>query len=168
MDMGQALETALEFEKEGFQIYTEAADNTEHSVIEKTFRYLADQEVNHIEEIKQFIEKNDPDVELKGDQLPEVKKKFGEIISEHWEKTELSDSDIEAHKAGMDFEKKAYEFYKKELEETDDEMAKKFFKFLMEQEQAHYELIEKTYDYIKNPEAWYAEEEGWIEEGGGM
>ena len=168
MELGKALDTALEFEKKGFKIYIDAAKNTENDIVRKTFEYLAGEENNHIEDIKEYIEKTSPDFELRGDKLPEVKKRFNKIIGGLEKTTELSDDDIEAHEAGMRFEKEAYVFYKDQLEKTDDEDAKKFFKFLMEQEEAHYELIEKTYDYIKNPEGWYAEEEGWIEEGGGM
>ena len=45
-------------------------------------------------------------------------------------------------------------------------MLKKFFAFLMEQENAHYEFVQKTYDFIKDPTAFYSEEEGWMAEGG--
>jgi rubrerythrin len=168
MEIEEALKTALDFEKKGYGIYTEAAAKTENQVVKRTFEYLAKEEINHIREVEEFIDRHSPDVQLKGDMLPEVKKKFREIIGGLEEKTELSDSDIEAHEAGLEFEKNAYRFYKEQLEKAHDEKAKKFFKFLMEQEEAHYELIEKAYDYIKNPEGWYAEEEGWIEEGGGM
>jgi len=157
---------ALKFEKEGFEIYTNAASKTKNPIIEKTFDYLAGQELTHIDEIKEFIEKNDPHVKLRGDQLPEVKGKFEEITKDLKKGAEFSGDDIAAHEAGLVFEKKAYEFYKERLAEADDEVAKKFFKFLMLQEFAHYQMIEKTYDYIKDPEGWYAQEEGWIEEGG--
>jgi rubrerythrin len=168
MELGNALDTALELEEKGYKIYTDASEKTQNDIVRQTFEYLADQETNHIEEIKEFIEKNDPDVELKGDRLPEVKKRFNKIIGSLEKSAELSDDDIEAHEAGLRFEKEAYNFYKDQLEKAEDGKAKKFFRFLMEQEEAHYELIDKAYDYMKNPEAWYAEEEGWIEEGGGM
>jgi rubrerythrin len=168
MEMEEALGKALEFEKKGQKLYTEAAENTDNPVVEKTFNYLAEQEMHHINEIEGFIDHHKPDVELKGDQMSGVQEFFKTTTSQFKEKLELSDDDIEAHEAALDLEKTAYEFYKEQKDKAEDEDTKGFFEFLIAQEKAHYALIEKTYDYIKNPEAWYAEEEGWIEEGGGM
>jgi hypothetical protein len=35
----------------------------------------------------------------------------------------------------------------------------------MQQENAHYLLVQNAYNYIKNPEHFFAEEEKWIVEG---
>lgn len=166
MELKEALQTALEFEKKGYGIYVEASEKTENPIVRKTFRYLADQEASHIERIKRYIEEESPDVRLFGDKLPEVQRFFTMTVSEFKEKTELSDDDLKAHETALALEKSSYEFYKKQFEGTEDEKAKPFFEFLMEQESAHYALIEKAYDYIKNPTGFYAEEEGWIAEGG--
>ena len=104
-------------------------------------------------------------IELKGDKLEDTKKFFSMTTEEFKVKTELSDDDIEAHKTALELEKKSYEFYEKQYEQTDDPELKKFFKFLMEQENAHYQLIQNAYHYIQNPEHFFAEEEKWIVEG---
>ncbi len=168
MDLEEALGKALEFEERGHKLYRGAAEKSENPIVQKTFSYLAEQEKHHINEINGFIEFNTPDVELKGDRPEDVKDFFKTTVSEFKEKLELSEDDIKAHEAGLELEKSAYEFYKKQAESAEDEKTEEFFDFLMTQERAHYDLIEKVYDYIKNPEGWYAGEEGWIEEGGGM
>ena len=164
MDLKKALQTALDFEQKGCDIYKETAEKTSNPIVKKTFSYLAEQEVNHIEEIKEYIEQNK--IELKGDKLEDTKKFFSMTMKDFKEKTELSDDDLKAHETALELEQKSYDFYKEQHDKTKDEEAKKFFKFLMEQENAHYELIQKAYDYIKDPVGFYSEEEAWTVDGG--
>lgn len=168
MDLKQALQTALDFEQKGHTIYGETANNTKNPIVAKTFKYLADQELIHIEEIKEYIEKlnNGKEVELKGDNLQQTKEFFTTTVKEFKEKTELSDDDIKAHETALELEQNAYDFYKEQLNNTQDEELKKLFKWLMDQENAHYELIQKAYDFIKDPAAFYSEEEAWMVDGG--
>ncbi|MBW2984025.1 ferritin family protein [Candidatus Woesearchaeota archaeon] len=163
MDLKEAFQTALDFEEKGHKIYEETSKKTENPIVARTFRYLAEQELNHIEEIKGYTEKEK--IELKGDKLEDTKKFFSTTTEEFKVKTELSDDDIEAHKTALELEKKSYEFYEKQFHQTDDEELKKFFKWLMEQENAHYHLIQNAYEYIQNPEHFFAEEEKWVVEG---
>ena len=46
MELKEALESALEFEKRGQKLYSEAAEKTENPIVEKTFKYLAEQEAS--------------------------------------------------------------------------------------------------------------------------
>ena len=48
--------------------------STEETFVEKIFSYLSLQEVNHIDEIREFIEKMKPDIELKGDHIQDTKR----------------------------------------------------------------------------------------------
>jgi rubrerythrin len=168
MELKEALQTALDFEQKGHSIYEETSNKTQNPIVAKTFRYLADQELIHIEEIKEYIEKlnNGHDVELKGDTLDDTKRFFTTTVNEFKEKTELSDDDIKAHEVGLELEQSSYDFYKEQYDAVDDEELKKFFKWLMEQENAHYEFIQKAYEYIKDPVGFYTEEEAWMADGG--
>ncbi len=164
MDIKIALQTALDFEKKGHKIYKEASEKTKNPFVAKTFNYLAEQELIHIKEIKQYIEKEK--IELKGDKLEDTKKFFLMTTKKFKEKTKISDDDIKAHETALELEQNAYNFYKQQYNKTDKENLKKFFKFLMEQENVHYELIQKAYDYIKDPVGFYTEQENWIMDGG--
>ncbi len=163
VELKEALQTALDFEKKGEQIYEQTAAKTQNPIVKRTFSYLAEQELNHIKEIKEYIEKEK--IELKGDKLEETKKFFSVTVAEFKEKTELSDSDLKAHEAALELEQSSYDFYKEQSDETDGKELKKFFQFLMEQENAHYILVQKAYEYIKDPADFYAEDEQWIVEG---
>lgn len=168
MDLKKSFQTALTFEQKGHKIYEEISNNTENPIVAKTFRYLADQELIHIEEIKEYIKKldNGHRVKLKGDTLEDTKHFFTTTVKEFKEKTELSDDDIKAHETALELEQKSYTFYKEQHDATNDTEAKKFFKWLMKQENSHYELVQKSYDYLKNPAAFYTEQEKWMADGG--
>ena len=165
MNLKKALQTALDFEKRGREVYQKAASNTKNPLVKKIFSYLSDQELNHIYEIKEFIEWEHPDIDLKGDTMEGVQDFFKKEMKNFKKKTTLSDDDIKAYEAGLELEKTAYNYYKENSAMVDDSDVIKFFKFLMEQENAHYELISKAYEYAKNPVGFYTEEEGWVVEG---
>jgi len=168
MDIKQALETALEFEKKGHSIYEETSNTTKNPIVAKTFRYLANQELFHIEEIKEYIEQldNGNKIELRGDNLQQTKQFFTTTTKEFKEKTELSENDLKAHETALELEQSAYDFYNQQHALADKEKLKRFFQWLMDQENAHYELVKKAYDYIKDPVAFYSEEEAWSVDGG--
>ncbi len=168
MELKEALQTALDFEKTGHTIYEESANKTKNPIVEKTFRYLSNQELIHIEEILMYIENlgNGLNVELKGDKLEETQHFFNINVKAFKEKTELSDDDIKAHERGLELEGRAYDFYKEQHSKVLKPEIKKLFEWLMMQENAHYELIRKAYDYIKDPIGFYTEEEKWMADGG--
>jgi len=166
LELKEAFEKALKFEQNGYNIYSETAKKTQNPIVKKTFKYLADQELFHIDEIKGYIAAIDADIEFKGDDLEKTKEFFKTTTEEFKEKTELSDDDIKAHEAGLHLEKSAYNFYKEQHDLIDNEEIKKFFKWLMEQESAHYNLIDKSYQFIKDPVGFYSEEERWSVDGG--
>jgi len=164
MDIKKALQKALDFEKKGYDIYFSISEKTQNEIVKRTFVYLAEQETNHIAEIKEFISEN-YDLDLKGDHFNDTKEFFKMTVKDFQRKTELSDDDIKAHETALEMEKSAYSFYEEQYNETDKKELKKFFNFLMEQENAHYELIQKTLSFIKDPENYYAELEQWSFEG---
>ena len=163
MELKEALKTALDFEVKGKKIYEAAAAKTKNPIVAKTFSYLAEQELHHVNEIKEYTEKEK--IELKGDRLEDTKKFFSMTVKEFKEKTGLSEDDIEAHETALELEQNAYDFYKEQHDKAGSEELKKFFRFLMEQENAHYVLVQKALDYIKDPAGFYTEEEGWLLEG---
>ena len=89
--------------------------------------------------------------------------KFAKYLDENIAK----DSDLEkAYKAAMGLEKSSYSFYKDLFNRSTDPQAKKFFEFLMGEENNHYELLSETLEYLNDPKDWYREKERWVVEGG--
>jgi rubrerythrin len=165
MELKKALQTALQFEKKGHELYVDAAKRSKHMLVKKTFLYLAGQEIIHVRDIQHYIEKTHPDIKLAGDKPDDIKMFFSVTIREFKKRTDLSQDDIKAYETALEFERNAYLFYKKNFASTEDKDSQRFFKFLMEQENFHYLLLKKTYDYVKDPAEFHKQHENWIFEG---
>lgn len=163
MELNEALHAALDFEKKGEAVYSSAARKTKNPIVKRTFSYLAEQELNHINEIREYIKRSS--ITLKGDKPKDTKRFFDMEIQTFREKTQLSDDDIKAHETALGLEQSSYAFYKEQHGKTTDKELKRFFMFLMEQENAHYALIQNAYGYIRDPEGFYTTEEKWVFEG---
>ena len=73
--------------------------------------------------------------------------------------------ELAAYKVAMKMENDGYDFYKKTLESIKDPNVKELYKFLLFEEEKHFELVSNTYEYLKNPASWFAGEERPIVEG---
>lgn len=162
--LSDALKQALEFEEKGKRIYEDSAGSTHNEIVKKTFSYLAEQEEFHIKEIRRYIDANR--IELSGDQQHETRQFFMATIEEFKHKTSLSKDDIKAHETALELEKQSYTFYHQQYLEAKEPELKQFFDFLMKQEKAHYELVDKTLQYIRDPVAFFQKSEDTIFEGG--
>jgi rubrerythrin len=163
--MRRAMEKALEFEKKGYQLYVDVADTSFNPIVKRTFRFLSQQEENHIKEIKRYIEKESPEMKLSGEGLAGMKQFFNMSVEEYKDGVEFSESDISAYEKALSLEQSSYDYYKIEFQGAKDNHEKKFFEFLMEQESAHFLLLDNILRFLKDPEGFYREAENWIFEG---
>jgi rubrerythrin len=168
-DMQKALETAIKMEKTGYDLYMKAAQKTSNKLGRSTLEAIAVKELDHIKAIEEFSEKNigkaieSINPKDKKDYVRVVMDKFAKYLDENITK----DSDLEkAYKAAMGLEKSSYNIYKDLFSKSGDPRSKKFFEFLMGEENSHYELLSETLEYLNNPKDWYREKERWVVEGG--
>jgi len=168
-DLQRALETAIKMEKTGYDLYMKAAGKTLNKLGRATLEAIAVKELDHIKAIEEFSEKNikkaieSINPKDKKDYVRVVMDKFAKYLDENITK----DSDLEkAYKAAMGLEKSSYSFYKDLLNRSTDPRSKKFFEFLMGEENNHYELLSETLEYLNAPKDWYMEKERWVVEGG--
>jgi len=168
-DLQRALETAIKMEKTGYDLYMKAAQKTSNKLGRSTLEAIAVKELDHIKAIEEFSEKNigkaieSINPKDKKDYVRVVMEKFAKYLDENITK----DSDLEkAYKAAMGLEKSSYTFYKDLLNRSTDPLSKKFFEFLMGEENTHYELLSETLEYLNAPKDWYREKERWVIEGG--
>ncbi len=164
MDVKEAMKMAIDNEVKGREMYKKFAGRAENEVTKRTFQFLASEETRHIDSINSF----DPSSAV----VPMDPKGFGEIKTifeesiEHFDKqAKPKTDDLEAHKIGMELERKSFELYEKLRDEAEDENIRKFFQFLIKEEKAHFELIQKSFNFISDPEGFYAEQEGRVMEG---
>ncbi len=162
--LNEALKQALDFEKKGRSLYEEASASTTNEIVKRTFSYLAGQEEFHIQEIRKYMDMNR--IELAGDQQHETRQFFMGTIEQFRHKTSVSKDDIKAHETALELEKESYDFYSQQYHASKEPELKQFFEFLMKQEKAHYELVDKTLQFIRDPVAFYQRSEDSIFEGG--
>lgn len=165
MELKEAMKEALEFEKKGKEIYEDVAKSTFNPMVKKTFEYLAREEENHIAEIMKYIESQELDREFKGACMKDVEKFFNMTINEYKGGIEFSEDDKNAYENAMDLEESSYDYYKDQRENAEDERLREFFTFVMEQENAHYLMLEKTLRFIEDPANFFVENEEWNFEG---
>jgi rubrerythrin len=162
--LSDALKTALDFEKKGRAIYEKAAASTNNEMVARTFSYLAGQEEFHVQEIRKYMDSNS--IELSGDQQHQTRQFFMTTIAEFRHRTSLSQDDIKAHETALELETQSYDFYRQQYLISKEPELKQFFEFLMKQEKAHYELVDKTLQFIRDPVDFYQKSEDAIFEGG--
>jgi len=160
----EALKYALDFEIKGEQIYREIAENSEDNFVKNTFNGLADDELVHEKVIKGYMEGKADFDELKKVTI-DPKRFFGTVTEEFKKKAKLSAEKLKPFDTGIGLEKKSIAYYKEQLEKASSDEAKKFFEFLVEQEEFHLKSLQEAKNFVSDPENFYVEFERWTLEG---
>jgi len=167
----EALATAIEIEKKGYNFFNETAEKAPEQLAKEVFKFLAQEELNHIKAIEDFNQQY-----LSGE-TAQADKAIEQIIAsrpiaainelfKNLSKSAPADGgNIEAYQFAMDFERKGGEFYKKAESEATDPNAKKLFAFLVGEEQKHFKVVESCLMYVENPEEFFHQQEKWHLEG---
>lgn len=151
-----AIKEALKLEINGRKFFVHAAEVTNHERGKKMFRFLADEEVNHLETFSklfsQILEEKDwkkyvMDEEIKGE-APMIEK-----LKENMRREE-GKGEIEALRVGMELEQNAINFFNRAAAEADDPMAKKIFREISEEEKFHFDLLQAQYDSVTHSGFW--------------
>ena len=166
-NLSEALKIAIDMEKRGYDLYMSAAKKTSNKLGKETLDAIAVKELDHIAAIQKFS--SDIDAAI-GAVNPAPKENYIKPIMEklcnELETKIKPDSDLEkAYEVAMDFEKQSYDFYKRLADKAKDPQTKRFFEFLMGEENTHYELLQETLEYLNRPADWFKEQEKWIVEG---
>ncbi|MFH1868775.1 MAG: ferritin family protein [Candidatus Omnitrophota bacterium] len=168
----KTLKGALEMEEKGYKFYKDTAKTCENNIAKKTFNFLADNELLHVESIKKFYNIMNEKAELPDLILDKVRSKrlddlsiFSKSIEDLRDKVKQSDDDIKACLFAMEFEKNGYHYYENMLKDAKDDNLIKLLNFLLDEEDRHYESIMKLHEYISDSQNWYMYEEGSFPQG---
>ena len=166
------LEEAMRNEVDGRQFYLEAADKSVSSQSKATFTTLAADEVEHL----RILEEEFAALQGTGKWLAATKvighqERRAEPLFPPDEKAaertaQAIKSDLEALEFALGIEERAFELYSKASQETDDPHARAIYKYLTNQENGHYKLLQRAHQYLTSPGEWYEEEEKPIFDGG--
>ena len=155
-EVENAIKEAIRLEINGRKFFKHAADITEHEKGKKMFRFLADEEVKHMEVFakmfSQILESEDwkqyvRDEELRGES-PLVERLKDRM------KNEERKGEVEALRVGMELEKNAIDFFSKASLGADDLTAKKIFREIGEEEKFHFDLLQAQYDSVTHSGFW--------------
>jgi len=166
---------AIELEKNGYDFYTKTAAKTNNPLAQSTLTSLAERESEHLARITEFYQNLTGEKKLKSDWLKgvEVSPKKEELLRPILKKLQQSldkkfetQQDInDAYQIAEGLERDSYTLYDKISKENEDELTKKFYAALAQEEREHYAILEETLEYLNNPGDWFKKEERWIIEG---
>jgi rubrerythrin len=166
---------AIELEKKGYDFYTKTAAKTSNPLASSTLNGLAERELLHLDKIREFYQNLTGEKKLAGDWLRqvEVPPRKEELLKPILQKLKASldkkfetQKEIEeAYKIAEGLERDTYTLYDKISRGSSEEIARKFYAALAQEERDHYAILEETLQYLNNPGDWFKKEERWIVEG---
>ena len=167
----QALQLAIKIELDIRKFYLDNAEKMKNELAKKTFIFLADQELKHVDAIHAFNRSIHDGTEPMIDSGPEdeainaVKEFFSTSVQSMAEKTIAGEDDIKVYEIGLQMEQHGHDFYKKAAEDAKHPNVKKLFEFLMKEENAHFALISNAIRYLTTPDDFLQDQESWFFEG---
>ncbi|MBU1198616.1 MAG: ferritin family protein [Nanoarchaeota archaeon] len=167
----EAIKLSIANEIKVRDFYLEHAGKIKNKLAKKTFIFLADEELRHIDEIKAFDKAihdgAEPTIEsgTEDEAINRSREFFSTSAKAMAEKVVAEDDDIKVYELGLEMELKGYDFYKQAAEKAEHPNVKNLFEFLMKEENAHYALISNAINYLKSPDDFFQEQESWFFEG---
>ena len=157
----EPLEMALRLEEEGQKFFEEAAGRVRNPHARKTLLFLAEEELRHIQKIKEFSRSVEagaaaPKIEVT-ESIESRVKKFNDHLATLKADISPSASDIEAYTMAVKFENGAAEFYQEQKDRSDNPDVKAFYQWLIEEESLHSRVISSCLQFIQDPASWFAD-----------
>ena len=170
-DQKEALQMAIEMEKEGQGFYKKTAEKTSDKMTRQVFEFLANEELKHIEAIKIFYDseisgKTTDFEKVTAGQTPDkARQAIMNLFKGLGDKAPVDKPDLDAYNFARDFEKNGEKFYRKAAEKASDKNVKKLFEFLVDEEKRHFQMIDDSIAFLENPAEWFHRQEKWHVEG---
>ena len=157
----ESLDLAIELEQKGHDYYEENAAKTDNPMAKSVLESLSQQELDHIETIKQIAAgKGVENVEVTPSNVEENVREVFDSFSDK-EKEEWAAVDEEVYRHALELEEDIYDLYADLAEQTNGK-EEEFFTALMEEENKHYESIQNAIYYLTNNSKWLDEEESKV------
>jgi len=165
MGEANALEYAIQLERDGQAFYTEAARSTKNPLGKSMFESLAADERRHEEVLRGIAQKMD--VSLGGDmpkpRLVTLFKTLGEELKKQLD-AEADDSQVILK--AIDMEKASVELYTKQADQTTAERERSIYARLVQEEREHVDILQSTLRYLNDTGHWFLWDEQAILDGG--
>ncbi len=167
------LRRGMSLERDGYRFYTQAAERASGERGRRMFLDLAAQEADHLrlllaeyraleegrgwlpykEAMKADFPLDPADPDLPGEEPPEPMPVFTP------DRQVSLEGDIAALEFGLETERISRELYAQGAKTTDDPHARQAYEFLTRQEEAHFQLLHSTHEYLTRNQTWWDSEE---------
>ena len=171
-DLKSIIEAAIANEIEGHKILQRSEESASNPLAQAAFDFLANEELKHIDLIREFSNALDADTAWDPERMREIaldkngaaiRGIFERFATQFEEVATADDERLEIYKIAMDMERRGYEFYSRAASKATDERARALFEFLAAEETKHFQIIQDTHDFIQQPDAILATEERWMQ-----
>ena len=146
-EIDNLLVEALNSELEAKKFYNDASEKAKSQAGKNLFSELADFEQNHYERVKKIIESRSSQIDIKSENLQDVKKINSEIEGEF---EPNKDEIVTVINMAIDAEKKAQERYTKIADMIEDNESKIIFQNLALEEKNHQRILEDEFYHLSN------------------
>ncbi len=161
----QALYQGIQTEIQGLTFYRKASARSRDPKGQEVFRSLVQDEELHLRLLKvQYGALVDEGRWLEMEQARELEPGREVAILFPQEDETLAallpdeGDDLQALQLALDFERRGYQMYRRQAEETDDPAGRALYEFLAAQEQKHYDFIHRALEYLQTQGAWFYDE----------
>ena len=154
----EAIQTAIQMEKDGYNFYTRAAAQTKNELARSFFESLSQDELVHLEVFqKLFADQINKD---EYDRLVDSNKKYESIPVFPKDLKSAKDIDpdsneLDALRMAMDAEQEAIDYYSEIEDNTTDSEIRKIINIIIDQEKNHYFLLENEFHHLNSTGYWY-------------
>ena len=157
-EIKEAIQTAIQMEKDGYSFYKKAASQTSSETGKTFFESLASDEQVHLDVFQKIFE--DKVGKTEWDTLVQSSKKYTDlpIFPKDLKTTEGANPDLDeldALRIAMDAEKEAIDYYKEIKAKTTSNDVKEIINEIIEQEKNHYLLLEQEFDHLDKTGYWF-------------
>jgi rubrerythrin len=154
----EAIETAIQMEKDGYAFYNKAAAQTSSDMGKTVFESLANDELVHLDVFQKLFE--DKFGESEWDDLVNTNEKYRDMPIfpkdlKSIEGVNLDTDELDALRIAMDSEKEAIDYYTEIRANSDDDNVKRIIDVIIEQEKNHYFLLEQEFHHISTTGYWF-------------
>jgi len=151
----EALSRAIQLEIDGRKFCLEAAGKSKNEFGQKMFRYLADQELQHQQRIKELYERLERGEEWPGGLVSAPPVDLKAVFSRAAQAAiSGAESDQEAIQVALELEDQSYTYYDELARKAAGLFEKRFFAALCYEERGHYLLLLDSLDYLSDPSGW--------------
>ena len=160
----QGLRVAIQMEVDGKAFYLKASRESGNEMGRKLLESLAAEEDTHrlkFEEIYRALEakKGWPATDFKPDGGKSLRTIFAQATAGTASEVKAEATELDAVKTAMDMENKTYDYYKAQSEAATYDGERDFYQALMVQEREHHRVLLDYYEYLKDPAAWFVQQE---------